>query len=338
MKFVDYVTITVRSGKGGKGAVSFRREKYNPNGGPDGGDGGKGASILLEGDKQLYTLLDLRYNRHHFADAGGSGGANNMTGADGKDIILRVPIGTVAKDHDTGDVIGEVGEHGEQLLLVQGGRGGKGNTFFKSSTRQAPKYAQPGEDGEEREVVLELKLLADVGLVGFPNAGKSTLISSISAAKPKVADYPFTTLEPALGVVRVGSYESFVMADIPGIIEGAHEGKGLGIQFLKHIERNAVLLFVIPVTESDPVGSYKILLDELVAYNEELAGKPRMIALSKIDLMTDEDIEVLVQLIKDGMDEDIEMLPISSVAQKGLDRLRNTLWNRLKKLREVEAG
>ncbi len=338
MKFVDYVTISVRSGKGGKGAVSFRRERYNPNGGPDGGDGGKGASVFLEGDKQLYTLLDLRYNRHHFADAGGAGGSRNMTGADGNDIVLRVPIGTVAKDQNTGEVIGEIGDHGDQLLLVQGGRGGKGNTFFKSSTRQAPKYAQPGEEEEEKDVILELKLLADVGLVGFPNAGKSTLISAMSAAKPKIADYPFTTLEPALGVVRVGNYESFVMADIPGIIEGAHEGKGLGIQFLKHIERNAILLFVIPVTESDPVGSYKILLDELIAYNEDLASKPRMIALSKIDLMTDEDIEVLVQLIEDGMDEDIMMMPISSVAQKGLDRLRNTLWNRLKKLRDEEAG
>lgn len=333
MKFVDYVTISVRSGKGGRGSVSFRRERYNPNGGPDGGDGGKGASVMLEGDKQLYTLLDLRYNRHHYAEAGGAGGSRNMTGADGKDIVLRVPIGTVARNQDTGQVLGEIGEHGQQLLLAKGGRGGKGNAFFKSATRQTPRFSQPGEDGEELNVILELKLLADVGLVGFPNAGKSTLISSMSAAKPKVADYPFTTLVPSLGVVQVGSYESFVMADIPGIIEGAHEGKGLGIQFLKHIERNAVLLFVIPVTESDPIGSYKILLQELVAYNEQLASKPRLIALSKTDLMPDEDIEVLVQLIEDGLDEDIEMLPVSAVAQKGIDRLRNTLWNRLKELR-----
>lgn len=334
MKFVDYVTITVRSGKGGKGAVSFRREKYNPHGGPDGGDGGKGGSVILEGDKQLYTLLDLRYNRHHFAGAGASGGSRNMTGADGEDIVLRVPIGTQIKDQDKDTVIGEIGEHGQQFVLAKGGRGGKGNTFFKSATRQTPKYAQPGEENEEKRIVLELKLLADVGLVGFPNAGKSTLISSISAAKPKVADYPFTTLEPALGVVSVGDYKSFVMADIPGIIEGAHEGKGLGIQFLKHIERNAVLLFVIPVTEPDPVGSYRVLLEELRAYNAKLAQKPRMIALSKIDLMTEDDIEVLVQLIEEGMTDEVEMVPISSVAQKGLERLRMSLWQRLENMRE----
>ncbi len=334
MKFVDYVTVSVRSGKGGKGAVSFRREKYNPHGGPDGGDGGQGGSVILKGDKQLYTLLDLRYNRHHFAEAGGSGGSRDKTGADGKDIVLRVPIGTIAKDRDSGQVIGEIGEQGQQLVLVKGGRGGKGNAFFKTATRQTPKFAQPGEENEECNVVLELKLLADVGLVGFPNAGKSTLISSISAAKPKVADYPFTTLVPALGVVKVGDYQSFVMADIPGIIEGAHEGKGLGIQFLKHIERNAVLLFIIPVTDSDPVGSYNVLLKELESYNPGLMKKPRMIALSKIDLMTDDDVEVLIQLIEDGMEDEVEMIPISSVAQKGLERLRMSLWNRLEGMRE----
>ncbi len=333
MKFVDYVTILVRSGKGGGGAVSFRREKYNPHGGPDGGDGGKGGSVILEGDKQLYTLLDLRYNRHHFADAGKSGGSRNMTGADGEDIVLRVPIGTIAKDRETKAVIGEIGEHGQRLVLVKGGRGGKGNAFFKSAVRQTPKYAQPGEDNEELNIILELKLLADVGLVGFPNAGKSTLISAISAAKPKVADYPFTTLEPALGVVQVANYQSFVMADIPGIIEGAHKGKGLGIQFLKHIERNAVLLFVIPVTDPDPVGSYQILKKELEEFNERLASKPRFLALSKIDLMPPEDLEVLVQLINEGMDEPVEMIPISSVAQLGLDTLRNKLWQRLEEER-----
>ncbi|MEM8487829.1 MAG: GTPase ObgE [Bacteroidota bacterium] len=333
MKFVDYVTILVRSGKGGGGCVSFRREKYNPHGGPDGGDGGKGGSVILHGDKQLYTLLDLRYNRHHFAGPGKSGGSRDMTGADGDDIILRVPIGTIAKDRDTNEVLGEVGEHGQEVVLVKGGRGGKGNAFFKSSVRQAPKFSQPGEDNEERNIILELKLLADVGLVGFPNAGKSTLISAISAAKPKVADYPFTTLVPNLGVVQVANYQSFVMADIPGIIEGAHKGKGLGIQFLKHIERNAVLLFVIPVTDPDPIGSYQVLKKELEAFNERLASKPRIIALSKIDLMPPEDLEVLVQLIEDGMEEPVEMLPISSVAQMGLDRLRNTLWERLEKER-----
>lgn len=338
MKFVDYVTITVRSGKGGAGAVSFRREKYNPHGGPDGGNGGKGGSVILEGDKQLYTLLDLRYNRHHFADNGVNGGSRNMTGADGEDIVLRVPIGTIAKNRETDELLGEVGEHGQRITLVKGGRGGKGNEFFKSATRQTPKFSQPGEEGEEVNAILELKLLADVGLVGFPNAGKSTLVSSISAARPKVADYPFTTLTPALGVVQVENYKSFVMADIPGIIEGAHEGKGLGIQFLKHIERNAVHLFVIPVTDSDPVGSYQILKKELMAFNERLEHKPRMIALSKIDLLTDEDLDVLLGLIREDLTEDIEIIPISSVAQKGLDRLRTTLWQRLEKMREEEEG
>ncbi len=335
MKFVDYVTILVRSGKGGSGAVSFRREKYSPRGGPDGGDGGEGGSVILEGDKQLYTLLDLRYNRHHFAPAGESGGSRNKSGAKGDDIVLRVPIGTIAKDQDTGKAIGEIGEHGQRMTLVKGGRGGKGNAFFKSATRQTPKFAQPGEENEELNIILELKLLADVGLVGFPNAGKSTLISAVSAAKPKVADYPFTTLEPALGVVKVGDFQSFVMADIPGIIEGAHDGKGLGIQFLKHIERNAVLLFVIPVTDDDPVGSYQILNEELKAFNEKLALKPRIVALSKTDLMNEEDLEVLVGMIQDGMEDDVEMIPISSVAQKGLKTLRRSLWNRLEAMREI---
>ncbi|MFK7847487.1 MAG: GTPase ObgE [Rhodothermales bacterium] len=335
MKFVDYVTISVRSGKGGGGAVSFRREKYNPHGGPDGGNGGKGGSVILEGDKQLYTLLDLRYNRHHFAEAGASGGSRNKSGSDGEDIVLRVPIGTIAKDKDKGTVIGEIGEHGQQLHLAKGGRGGKGNEFFKTATRQTPKYSQPGEDSEELDVILELKLLADVGLVGFPNAGKSTLVAAISAAKPKIADYPFTTLKPALGVVQVGDYKSFVIADIPGIIKGAHEGKGLGIQFLKHIERNAVLLFVIPVTDNDPVGSYNVLLQELTAFNEKLLLKPRMIVLAKIDLMTEEDIEVLLQLFRDELEDDVEILPISSVAHKGLDRLRNDLWDRLEDMRDL---
>ncbi len=335
MKFVDYVTVMVRSGKGGRGAVSFRREKYNPHGGPDGGDGGDGGSVILEGNKQLYTLLDLRYNRHHFAPAGDAGGSRDKSGAKGEDIVLRVPIGTIAKDRDTGRVIGEIGEHGQRLVLVKGGRGGKGNAFFKSATRQNPKFSQPGEDNEELNITLELKLLADVGLVGFPNAGKSTLISSISAAKPKVADYPFTTLVPALGVVKVGDFQSFVMADIPGIIEGAHDGKGLGIQFLKHIERNAVLLFVIPVTDDDPVGSYQVLKNELEAFNAKLAMKPRMIALSKTDLMTDEDLEVLIGMIEEGMTDDVEMIPISAVAQKGLDGLRRSIWKRLEAMREM---
>lgn len=330
MKFVDYVTITVRSGKGGKGSTSFRREKYNPHGGPDGGDGGKGASVILKGDPQLYTLLDLRYNRHHFAENGAAGSSSHKTGKDGDDIVLRVPVGTIAKNQDTGQVIGEIEEAGDTVILAKGGRGGKGNAFFKSSTRQSPRYSQPGEPGEECNITLELRLLADVGLVGYPNAGKSTLVSSLSAAKPKVADYPFTTLAPSLGVVRVGDYQSYVMADIPGLIEGAHEGKGLGIQFLKHIEKNAILLFVIPVTEEKPADSYQVLLKELTLFNEQLLKKPRLIALSKIDLMPDdEEIDALVKETKASVGEDIAVLPISSVSRKGLERLRLELWKRL---------
>ena len=326
MKFVDYVTITVRSGKGGSGCVSFRRERFEPMGGPDGGDGGDGASVIMEGDSQLYTLLDLRYNRHHFAKNGKSGGGNNRTGKSGEDIIIRVPVGTVVRKRDTEEIIGEIMDAGDRIVLAKGGRGGKGNAFFKNPTRQTPRFAQEGEAGEELEVALELKLLADVGLVGFPNAGKSTLISSISAAKPKVADYPFTTLEPALGVVSVGDYKSFVMADIPGIIEDAHKGKGLGIQFLKHIERNAMLLFVIPVTEDEPGAAYKTLSNELVAFNPELSRKTRMIALSKIDLIPEDEIDDFVELLSSEFPEEIEVIPISSVARKGLDTLRNKLW------------
>ena len=338
MKFVDYVTITIRSGNGGKGSVSFRREKYNPHGGPDGGNGGKGASILMEGDAHLYTLLDLRYNRHHFGDHGGAGGSNHKSGKDGEDIIIRVPIGTIARDQDTGELLGEIEEEGEQLIIAEGGRGGKGNSFFKSSTRQTPRFAQPGEEGQERNVALELRLLADVGLVGYPNAGKSTLVSSLSAARPKVANYPFTTLTPSLGVVRVGDYQSFVMADIPGLIEGAHEGKGLGIQFLKHIEKNAILLFVVPVTDESPASSYEVLLNELALYNEHLLKKPRLIALSKTDLIgSDDEVRKIVDEMKGRLPEMLDILPISSVAQKGLDRLRLELWKRLEsKRKEVE--
>lgn len=327
MKFVDYVTITVRSGKGGAGSVSFRREKYEPRGGPNGGNGGKGGSVVLQGDPRLYTLLDLRYNRHHFAQNGQAGGSNNKTGKDGDDIVLPVPVGTVAKDSDTGDVIGEVLNESDALVLVQGGRGGKGNTFFKSATNQTPRHAQPGEPGEERNLTLELKLLADVGLVGFPNAGKSTLISTLSAARPKVADYPFTTLEPNLGVVFVEEYKSFVMADIPGIIEGAHEGRGLGIQFLKHIERNAALLFVIPVISKDPVAEYQTLLNELRSFNAELMDKPRLIALSKIDLLPPDERRAAQRAHADTFGADTTVFPISAVAHMGLDGLRRGLWN-----------
>ncbi len=326
MKFVDYVTITARSGHGGAGAVAFRREKYEPKGGPAGGDGGDGGSVILVGDENLYTLLDLRYNRHHFAASGGAGAGNNRKGKDGEDIVLRVPPGTVVRATDTDEAIGEIAQPGDRLVLVQGGRGGKGNTFFKSSTNQAPRHAQPGEPGDEKAVTLELKLLADVGLVGLPNAGKSTLISSMSAAKPKIADYPFTTLAPSLGVIYVGDYQSFVMADIPGIIEGAHEGKGLGLQFLKHIERNAVLLFVVPIDSKDLAGEYETLLGELRSYGEELLEKPRVVALSKVDLLPPEERELLPDVVGENFPEDVELFPISSVAGIGLDALRHRLW------------
>ena len=344
MKFVDYVTITVRSGKGGAGSVAFRRAKFEPRGGPNGGDGGQGGSVILEADPQLYTLLDLRYNRHHFAKNGQPGGGSNKKGGDADDIVLRVPVGTVAKEGETERVIGELTEPGERLVLAQGGRGGKGNAHFKSATRQAPRFAQPGEEGEERDVTLELKLLADVGLVGFPNAGKSTLVASLSAAKPKIADYPFTTLEPSLGVVSVEAYQSFVIADIPGIIEGAHEGKGLGTRFLKHIERNAVLLFVIPATSENPGEEYDTLLGELQAFNPDLLYKPRLVALSKIDLIAEDEREEKLEELRasfgsaptSGDGQAVRVLPISAVAQKGLDALRRALWEEIQTARGLE--
>lgn len=329
MKFVDYVTISVKSGDGGAGALSFRRAKYEPKGGPDGGDGGRGGSVMLTGDSHLYTLLDLRYNRHHHAQNGGRGEGAKKTGKDGDDIVLRVPLGTVARNSETGSVIGEITDEGDVLMLATGGRGGKGNTFFKSSTNRAPQHAQPGESGEEIEITLELKLLADVGLVGFPNAGKSTLVSSLSAAKPKIADYPFTTLEPSLGVVSVGAYESFVMADIPGIIEGAHEGKGLGIRFLKHIERNAVQLLLIPLTSEDPAAEYETLRAEMMAFNPELADKPHLVAASKIDIASPKDIDAFVAKLRTAVPAAVDILPISSVARTGLDALKNRLWREI---------
>jgi GTPase len=337
MKFVDYVTITVRSGKGGPGAVAFRREKYEPRGGPSGGDGGDGGSVILEADPQLYTLLDLRYNRHHFAPNGQPGGGANKSGSTGEDIVLRVPPGTVARRTDTEEVVGEVLAPGDRLVLASGGRGGKGNAFFKSPTNRAPRHAQPGEPGEELEVTLELKLLADVGLVGFPNAGKSTLISSISAARPRVADYPFTTLEPALGVVYVGEYQSFVMADLPGIIEGAHEGRGLGLRFLKHIERNALLLLVIPVTSEDVASEYGTLVFEMNAFNAELAEKPHVVVLSKIDLVPAGERAELARAAHRALPPGVDVFPISAVAQVGLDDLKRGLWQRLEDVRAAET-
>lgn len=337
MKFVDYVTITVRSGKGGAGAVAFRREKYVPKGGPAGGDGGDGGSVYLKGDPNLYTLLDLRYNRHHFAEDGQPGSSKNKKGRHGRDVILRVPLGTVAKITETGEVIGEVLQPGQRLLLAKGGRGGRGNAFFRSPTNQAPLYAQPGEPGEEKHITLELKLLADVGLVGFPNAGKSTLIASISAAQPKIADYPFTTLEPALGMVYVGEFRSFVMADLPGIIEGAHEGRGLGIRFLKHIERNAILLFVIPIVETAPGWVYRTLLGELEAFNPTLLKKPRAIALTKLDLIPEADRAARVAKAEAELPNDVPLYLLSAVARMGLEALKEGLWRQLQEVRAAAA-
>ncbi|PEN06595.1 GTPase ObgE [Longimonas halophila] len=327
MKFVDHVVITVRSGDGGRGLVSFRREKFVPKGGPAGGNGGAGGSVYIEADPHLYTLMDLRYNTLHEAGDGDPGGSHNKTGKDGEDVVLRVPPGTVIRNNTTDAIIGEVVEPGDRLCIAEGGRGGKGNTFFKSSTNQTPRHAQPGEDGEEKEIALELKLLADVGLVGFPNAGKSTLVSSISAAKPEVANYPFTTLTPSLGMVYVNEYTSFVMADLPGIIEDAHEGRGLGLQFLRHIERTAVLLFVIPITATDLGATYDQLLHELREYDAAQLDKPRFVALSKIDLLPPEERSLLPDVVAEHFPPDVELLPISAVAQIGLGPLKRRLFN-----------
>ncbi|WP_420454040.1 GTPase ObgE [Rubrivirga sp.] len=335
MKFVDYVTVTVRSGKGGAGSVHFRREKFEPNGGPDGGDGGEGGSVIVEGDGHLYTLLDLRYNRHHFAKDGEPGGGSGKSGKAADDIVLRAPLGTVVKDGTTGEVLGEVVHEGDRIVVAQGGRGGQGNTHFKSPTNQAPRYAQPGEPGQEREIVLELKLLADVGLVGFPNAGKSTLVSSLSAAKPKIADYPFTTLEPNLGMVSVGDYRSFVMADIPGLIEGASEGRGLGHQFLKHVERNAVLLFCVAADAVDPGARYATLLGELEAFSPHLMSKPRMVALTKMDIVGPDLADAWVEEARAGFPDGVDVVPISAVARQGLDRLKERLWTFVEAEREA---
>lgn len=322
--FVDYVKIYCRSGNGGAGSVHFRREKYIPKGGPDGGDGGKGGDILLVGNAQLWTLLHLRYTRHLRADNGGHGSKQRSTGADGKDIIIEVPLGTIARDAETNDVIGEITEDGQRLVLLKGGQGGLGNDHFKTSTNQAPQYAQPGEEGVESFIVFELKILADVGLVGFPNAGKSTLLSVLSAAKPEIADYPFTTLIPNLGIVNYRDHRSFVMADIPGIIEGAHEGKGLGLRFLRHIERNSILLFLVPADSDNIKKEYGILLNELKQYNPELLDKDRVLAISKSDMLDEE----LIAEIK----KDLPQVPsvfISSVANIGLMQLKDMIWNAL---------
>jgi len=324
--FVDYVKIYARSGNGGPGSAHFRREKGEPKGGPDGGDGGRGGHVILKGNSQMWTLLHLKYQRHIYAGHGESGSKMTSTGADGDDVILEVPLGTVAKDAETGEFLFEITEDQETKILVKGGRGGLGNTNFKSATMQAPRFAQPGEPFEEGWFTLELKILADVGLVGFPSAGKSTLLSVVSAAKPKIGDYPFTTLVPNLGIVAYRDNQSFVMADIPGIIEGAHEGKGLGLRFLRHIERNSMLLFMVPADSKDYRKEFNILLHELEEYNPELLDKERFLVISKSDFLDD---ELKAEISKEL--NDIPHLYISSVTNQGIIQLKDKIWQILNK-------
>lgn len=326
--FIDYVKFCSRSGAGGAGSLHFRREKHVPKGGPDGGDGGRGGHIILRGNTQHWTLLHLKYKKHVIAESGKGGEGGRRSGADGKDMILDVPLGTVAKDAETGEKRFEITEDGQEVILTRGGRGGLGNDHFKTSTNQAPHYAQPGEEGIEEWIILELKLLADVGLVGFPNAGKSTLLSSISAAKPEIGDYPFTTLVPNLGVVGYRGDKSFVMADIPGIIEGAAEGKGLGIRFLRHIERNSILLFMVPADAPSIKDQYHILLGELEKYNPELLDKQRLLAVSKVDMLDDELMKEMEADLPDG----IPHVFISSVSQYNLDKLKDMIWQAINRV------
>lgn len=320
--FVDYVKIFCRSGNGGAGSAHLHRAKFVPKGGPDGGDGGRGGHIILKGNAQLWTLLHLRYTKHLMAEDGKSGMRQLMTGADGKDVVIEVPLGTIARFADSGEMACEITHDGEQKIVLKGGRGGQGNNHFKSATNQTPRYAQPGEEGIEAWCILELKILADVGLVGFPNAGKSTLLSVLSAARPEIADYPFTTLTPNLGVVSYRDDRSFVIADIPGIIEGASEGKGLGLRFLRHIERNAVLLFMVPVDSKDITAEYDILLNELENYNPDLLDKPRVLAVTKADMLDDE----MIVSLKKELPRTLPVVVISSVSGKGLNELKDVLW------------
>jgi len=319
--FIDSAKIHVKAGDGGNGVVSFRREKYVPKGGPDGGDGGNGGSVYIVADRNLTTLLDFRYAPHYKADRGAHGQGSRKTGLSGNDIIIKVPCGTLIKDAETGEVLGDLTEHGAKLLVAKGGKGGRGNQHFATPTNRAPRHAEPGEPGEERTLELELKLLADVGLVGFPNAGKSTLISVLSAAKPKIADYPFTTLEPNLGIVRYQDYKGFVMADIPGIIEGASEGKGLGLKFLKHIERTKVLAILLPANSPDLKREYNILMNELKKFSPVLAEKPKVVVISKMDIAPEGFVLPKFRGVK--------VVPISSVAQQGLDALKTLLWEKI---------
>ena len=323
--FVDYVKIYCRSGKGGRGSMHLRRVKYNPNGGPDGGDGGRGGNIYLRGNHNYWTLLHLKYQRHVFAEHGGNGGRDKCHGTDGKDMYIDVPCGTVVYNAETGKFVCDVMHDGQVVMLLKGGRGGLGNFQFRTATNQTPRYAQPGEPMEEMTIILELKLLADVGLVGFPNAGKSTLLSSLSSARPKIANYPFTTLEPSLGIVAYHDHKSFVMADIPGIIEGASEGKGLGLRFLRHIERNSLLLFMVPGDTDDIKKEYEVLLNELNNFNPELNDKHRVLAVTKCDLLDEE----LMEMLRETLPTDLPVVFISSVTGLGLSELKDILWREL---------
>ena len=326
--FVDYVKMHLTSGKGGQGSAHLRREKYIPKGGPDGGDGGRGGHVILRGNSNLCTLYHLKFKRHYKAGYGGAGSKQTSTGADGEDVIVEVPLGTVVRDSETQNIILEITEESQEVIIARGGKGGLGNDHFKSSTNQTPRYAQPGLDGVEVDITLELKVLADVGLVGFPNAGKSTLLSVVTAAKPKIANYEFTTLKPNLGIVKYRDHQTFVMADIPGIIEGAAEGKGLGHYFLRHIERNSTLLFLIPADADDIKKQYDILLDELRRYNPEMLDKDRLIAISKCDMLDEE----LQAEMKQELDVDFKGIPylfFSSIAQQGLMELKDKLWGML---------
>ncbi len=323
--FVDYVKIFCRSGKGGAGSTHFLRDRNTAKGGPDGGDGGNGGNIIIKGNEQMWTLLHLKYQKHIFAEHGGIGSGNHKHGKDGKNSYLEVPLGTICKDAETGEILFEITEDGEENIMVKGGMGGKGNSHFKSSTNQSPRYAQPGIDVMEGWFILELKVLADIGLVGFPNAGKSTLLSVVSAAKPEIANYPFTTLVPNLGIVSYRDHKSFIMADIPGIIEGAAEGKGLGLRFLRHIERNSTLLFMVPSDANDIAKEYKILLRELQKYNPELLDKDRILAVSKSDMLDEE----LKTEIEKELPKDLPSLFISSVTQQGLTELKDLIWKKL---------
>ena len=323
--FVDYVKILCRSGKGGRGSMHLKHVKYNYNGGPDGGDGGDGGSIILRGNHNYWTLLHLKYQRHLFAEHGGNGGKDKCHGTNGKDLYIDVPPGTVAYNAETGKFVCDVNYDGQEVMLLKGGRGGLGNFQFRTATNQAPRFAQPGEPMQEMSVILELKLLADVGLVGFPNAGKSTLVSALSNARPKIANYPFTTMEPSLGIVGYRDNKSFVMADIPGIIEGASEGKGLGLRFLRHIERNSLLLFMVPGDTDDIKREYEILVNELRQFNPEMLGKHRVLAVTKCDLLDDE----LIEMLKENLPEDLPVVFISAITGMGLTELKDVLWQEL---------